>query len=373
MQGIRYRGETAYFHTTFMGYELTERIGPVSPREAAAILAKRKTEILEGVYIPDKKKTSYLLCELLDEYYDKKLIHIKSAETRKYYLKALDSHLGSLSVDALTVSDVEQYQRNRLCEHRTIKCKDGDKQGKKITENTVNHETNELMMALDWAVTNRLIKYNPIKALRKLKEPDPQRIQLDEGKEDGDEWQKLYNAIGERHRLTNKLTSRGIKNRLKFLIQYKTGMRISEVNQLQWNWIDLFKLTISLPGQVTKNGKPRTIPIDRDLSQAIADFPKTHDVWMFYNKQTGSHEVSSYRAINNAVTRAGLSDSITSHALRRTRATIWDGIDERASCEALGHTGRDGQKTHRQHYSILTDDRMNSLRGENINKEEKVG
>ena len=49
---------------------------------------------------------------------------------------------------------------------------------------------------------------------------------------------------------------------------------------------------------------------------------------------------------------------MTSHALRRTRGTIWDNIDERASMEVLGHSD---DKVHRKHYTIVSEERIRAL------------
>lgn len=58
---------------------------------------------------------------------------------------------------------------------------------------------------------------------------------------------------------------------------------------------------------------------------------------------------------------AGLSDrGYTPYALRRTRTTIWDSIDEGAARFATGHTPQDA---HGKHYVRMTDQRLFTLVG----------
>jgi integrase len=45
------------------------------------------------------------------------------------------------------------------------------------------------------------------------------------------------------------------------LLLYTTGVRTGEAKQIQWEHVDLDAHEIRLPGSVTKNGKPRTLPL----------------------------------------------------------------------------------------------------------------
>jgi integrase len=360
--GLRLRGDVYYADTRANGIRISQRIGKVSESAAKAILSKLISDAFKNEHFPKKNIDDQLLRSILNDYGKKKLFFTKSFETRYYLLKPLDRLLGFKTASELRISDVEEYRRTRLKERKKINGKEIDQL---VSISTVNHEVKELLIALRWAVRERLIEFNPIAGIEHLKEPDPEKIMLDGGNESGDDWIRLYNAIGERDRWRGRLTLRGKKNRLKFLIQYKTGMRIGEVNQIEHSWIDQINMRIHIPAEKTKSQKPRSIPIDIELIQAITEYrsaiaksPLLHDKYLFYNPRTGTHEQRSFKAFRNAVKRAGLSSNITSHALRRTRGTIWDGIDERASMEVLGHSDK---KVHRKHYTKVTEDRINNL------------
>jgi integrase len=45
------------------------------------------------------------------------------------------------------------------------------------------------------------------------------------------------------------------------LLLYTTGVRTGEAKQIQWEHVDLAAREIRLPGSITKNGKPRTLPL----------------------------------------------------------------------------------------------------------------
>lgn len=363
ISGLRFKGEVYYADTTANGIRICERIGRVSEQKAKAILSKLISDAFEGKHFTKKTNTGLTVKSVCTEYCTKKLEYVKSKATRLYLFIPLDRLLGNRIVKDLRISDVEEYRRTRLSEKKKVNGKEIDKL---ISISTVNHEVKELLIALQWAVKERLIEYNPIAGIDHLKEPAPAKVMLDKGKEWGAEWIKLYNAIGERERYHGALTIRGKKDRLRFLIQYKTGMRIGEVNAIQHSWVDSFTMNIRLLADATKAQKTRTIPIDLETIQAIADYRAdcvgknwANDTYLFYNPRTKTHDKTSYHAFNNAVERAGLSGSgITSHALRRTRGTIWDGIDERASMEVLGHSDT---KVHRKHYTEVTEDRVRAL------------
>lgn len=361
--GLRLRGDVYYADTRVKGIRLSQRIGKVNESTAKAILAKLISDVWKDEYFPKKVENLSTVYDICNKYYEEKLIFKKSKDTRKYLFMPITRLLGDKIAKDLRISEVEEYQRIRQSEKKKIIGKEIDKL---VSAPTVNHEVKELLTALRWAVKNRLLDYNPIEGITHLKEPEPAKIMLDEGVEFGDDWRRLYNAIGEKNYFSGKLTIRGKKTKLKFLMQYKTGMRIGEINQMQHSWIDQIAMKINLPGDVTKSAKSRIIPIDMELIQAINDYksdcantPLSNDKYLFYNQISKTHDKRSDRAFNSAVERAGLKGrGITSHALRRTRGTIWDSIDERASMEVLGHSDF---AVHRKHYTKVTEDRIRKL------------
>ncbi len=53
--------------------------------------------------------------------------------------------------------------------------------------------------------------------------------------------------------------------RSAFVLAYRTGIRVYELRRLRWRNVDLAKRIVTLPGEITKTGKPRTVHIPSDL------------------------------------------------------------------------------------------------------------
>jgi integrase len=213
-------------------------------------------------------------------------------------------------------------------------------------------------MALNWAVKDRLIAYNPILSVLPLKEQAPKKVMLDDGTENGPEWQKLYNAAATPTRGKLKKNFKNQQSKLQQLIflQYKTGMRQSEVCGLRWSYVDLIAKVIRLPASATKNGLPRVIPLYDEVVQMLSEISKEHEN-VFWGR--GDRPLLSYeKAFCRAVEDAGLPKSITTHALRRTRLQIWDRVSIDLSCSAGGHQDK---RVHQKHYTEAKPDMLQAL------------
>lgn len=347
VKGCRLRGENYFLDKVVRGVHLTECVGP-DPQIAAAILAKRLSEVWDGAYFPTRRESSLTVTHILSTYWDERLQFKTSGINRKYHLTRLRTEFGSVPVMDLTVSMIEKFCRKRLSERRVIRYRkeNGDwaeKLGKQITPRTVNAELNELNAAIQWAVKNRILKYNPIAAMQKVDEPEPAKVMLDNGVENGSDWQRLYNAAS---------------GDLKPIIhcQYLTGMRIGEVLSLRWQWVDMPARIIHLPATSTKTRRSRDIPMSEELIALFMSIQKRID--LVFPKENGDPRKDIGTAFDGAVTRAGWPRGyFTTHALRRTRGQIWDSVDRHLSSKALGHD----EAIHDQHYTRVTSDMLLQL------------
>jgi integrase len=184
-----------------------------------------------------------------------------------------------------------------------------------------------LNIAINWAVDNNRLAKNPIRGYDTVEEPEPARIMLDEGKANGQEWQKLYQAI---HKDKKAL----------FLCLYETAMRPAEVFLMRWEWVNVFAKTITIPAGITKTKKGRVIPISERLWEALKDRPRVSEL-VFPNVDTGKPFNGVAKAFKAACRRSGLAGrGLTPYCLRRTRLTIWNAIDSTAARELGGHAKR---------------------------------
>ena len=132
-------------------------------------------------------------------------------------------------------------------------------------------------------------------------------------------------------------------------------MRIGEVLSLEWLWINQVNKIINLPTEATKSNKSREIPISPALMKLFTNLPKNSN--LVFPAKTGDKRKSIKTAFNNAVRRAGLKN-VTTHVLRKTRATIWASKDDQASKKAIGHSS---DKIHYGHYVKITEERLYRL------------
>src|SRR5205807_8702370 len=52
-----------------------------------------------------------------------------------------------------------------------------------------------------------------------------------------------------------------------FTLAYHYAVRVLELRRLKWRDVDLKKRIVMLPGEITKTGKPRTVPLPLDFDR----------------------------------------------------------------------------------------------------------
>lgn len=98
-----------------------------------------------------------------------------------------------------------------------------------------------------------------------------------------------------------------------------TGARKREVLDAKWEDLDLIRKQWRIP--VTKNGKPRHVPLSDGVLQLLASVPHDDCSWVFSNPKTRKPYVSFFASWNTARTKAGLAD-VRIHDLRHSFASF---------------------------------------------------
>ncbi len=110
---------------------------------------------------------------------------------------------------------------------------------------------------------------------------------------------------------------------------YNTGMRLGEIRLLKWTYLDREKGFIRLPAEVTKERKPKLIPINHNVKEVLTALPRSlHHEFVFTFrgepiKERGGLKKSFKTACKNAEIPCGrnISGGITFHDIRRTVKT----------------------------------------------------
>ena len=127
-----------------------------------------------------------------------------------------------------------------------------------ITDATVNRSMAALRRMFNLAVENELIERADIPSYFPMVKEPKKNLNAIFIK---DEW---YQPLAKT--LTEPLRS-------AFVLCYHTGMRVHEMLRLRWRHVEMAKHMITLPGEITKTGDPRTvfIPGDFGLKPGKAD------------------------------------------------------------------------------------------------------
>jgi integrase len=237
-RGIFRRGKSVFIDFVVHGTRIYENLGPVSVQAARAIMSKLATEAAEGRYGMRSANRSLTVRDVLNCYWEEHLRHLKSGKNARFLLSSLDNRIGGQLVSALKKPDLVEYQRARA--------RDLNRSGGRISPRTVQAEMQMFNLALNHAVDTERLQVNHLSRFCRVEIPEPKKVVLDEGFENGPQWQGLYN---------------GATDHLKpiLLTLYETGMRLGEVLAMRREWwveVDTGLWVIEIPQAGPSVGPP---------------------------------------------------------------------------------------------------------------------
>jgi integrase len=144
---------------------------------------------------------------------------------------------------------------------------------------------NLLNTAVEW----KRIKTNPIKAVKKLKEP-PGRLR--------------YLTLQEINKLMVCCPPPPHPLRPIVVVALTTGMRKGEILSLKWNYIKPDSRFIILP--VTKNNTVRVVPMNNTLLGVLMEIPRESE--FVFESARGKHLGDVKRSFTTACKKAGIED-----------------------------------------------------------------
>ena len=292
-----YKKENRYYiDYYFNGRRVRESAGP-NRQLAFELLHKRKTQIAEREFFPNRMREKILFQDMSKMYYElHSLVNKRSAKSAdKIIIKQLNVFFKDKYLHEISSMMVEQYRSMRKA---------------RVKLSTVNREHQCLRhiftKAIEWGKTIN----NPAKGIKLFRVENIRLRFLDK-----EEIQVLITCCDDR---------------IKPIVMaaLNTGMRRGEIKNLRWKDIDLGRGIIYL--LQTKSGKPREIPINGILRKLLEWLPR---------KEEKVFDTSNLRKLyEKAVTDAKLED-VNFHTLRHTFAShlVMAGIDLTTVKELLGH------------------------------------
>lgn len=279
---------------------------------ALGIESKLRTELIEGKYFDkyegERKTFKDLMDRFTKEHAPKVSLNMQGSYTTSS--KHLLSFFCNSMLSAITPKMINDYKVSRKS------------QGKKPA--TINKELAMLQKAFSLAVKQwEWIKENPCLKIPKERESNQRDRWLS-----GDEEKRLVENAPQ-----------WLRDVIVFDLH--TGLRQDELLSLTWDKVDLFRRTIII--QESKNGKPRTIPLNQIALNILIEKAKIRSLRSNFvfpgNKSTKRDRSNLRKGFDNAREMADI-QNFRFHDLRHTFATrlAQKGVDLYKISKLLGHS-----------------------------------
>lgn len=299
----------------------------------------------------DNKSIVDYITEFLEHAEIDKNQSIKTVINYQHYLMRFIDFAGLIKPHEITLPVIQKYRLylNRL----------NDKHGLPLSKKTQSYHIIALRAFLKYLGKMDIPSLSPEKIeVGKLEQSIVEFL-------DQDELKLLFKTID-----TTK--KQGIRDKAIVELLYSTGLRVSELVNLNRDQVDLERQEFTVRG---KGSKVRLVFISDKAKKAVENYLAIReDTWkplfISYSRprdkgiqSTGEHKritaLSIQNMIRSTAIKAGIHKHVTPHTLRHSFATnlLQNGADLRAVQEFLGHASI----TTTQIYTHLTDNRLKDI------------
>jgi integrase len=323
---INYRLPAGKQRRELVGCSITEARDADGKRR----VQKRENRIFD--MLPDSKVT---FDELIDWYLGlQSVAGLSSARRIRSALNNIRATLGDIQARHIKPLDLENYQIER------------EQQGAAFA--TIDMEISIAGTMINKAFDNDMLDGRVLKAFRSVK-------------------RKLKPGSNARSRLISVVEYLKIiteaPHHLKGIVitAYNSGMRMGEILGLRWSFVDRDNSFFRLPPELTKEDKPKNIPINHHVKKVLNNTLRAvHHDFVFSYRGNSFSEGGIKRSFKTACKSSGVPygrktpDGITFHDFRRTFKTsmLTAGVDKVFRDALVGHSlkGMDA------HYLVLSDE-----------------
>jgi integrase len=317
------------------GKQRKEYVG-YSVQEAKDADGKRKGQKREGRIWDMLPGADTTFQELADWYLDLRSVKkLSSYRNIKSHLVAFLQEFGARSARSLKLEDLENYQDMR------------EEAG--LAPGTIDMELRLAQGVVKKAYYNDMVDDRGLKAFRKVNWKVKKGANARERTASVDEYLRiLENASPHIEAMVT--------------VAYNTGMRHGELKGLRWSHIDRKNWFFRLPAELTKERKPRNVPINKYVKEALTALPRPmhHDFLFTFKGEPITRQITY--AFRRACERAGITYGMKAkgglrfHDLRASFKTnmLEAGVDKALRDKLVGHSfeGMD------RYYLRLKDDHL---------------
>ena len=257
-----------------------------------------------------------------------------SDKTLKAYKIDLNQFLQFKNIDKLTINKIDKHILKQYIQYLFEQ---------NLKEKTIKRKLATLKAFFNYLEFDEQIIVNPFRKIKvNIKEPKrlPKTLTIREIKKLLSFVYKLKNSINQ-ETYTYKATLRDL---LILELLFATGMRVSEISNLNLEDIDLKSNTVRIIG---KGDKERTIHIcDNEIKMILKEYLKLFHTnrkkpYLFINRLDGKISEQSIRfMVKKYQQLVGIEKHITPHMFRHSFATMLleEGVDIRYIQHILGHS-----------------------------------
>ncbi|MEM4721767.1 MAG: tyrosine-type recombinase/integrase [Candidatus Methanomethylicaceae archaeon] len=320
--GLYRRGQTWWMSFTYRGKQYRKSTETSDRKLARRIYDKVRGELAEGKWferLPGEEKTFREMMEKYLTEYASKRVSFKSFQG---YVKKPVAYLGDYTLTEITPRIVNEFKVRRLSEG--------------VKPATVNRELAVMKKAFNLALKEwEWVRENPVV-----------RVSMEKEDNKRDRWL----TYEEEEKVLSACPS-WLRELVVFSLN--TGFRLSEVLNLTWEGVDLFRRTITV--FKTKNKENRTIPMSATVFEMLKEKAKVRSVrtsLVFYNESHSPYlKTSVDHAFKKVLNRVGIKN-FRFHDLRHTFATrlIQAGVDFYKVQKLLGHKSPQMTMRYAHHY-----------------------
>jgi integrase len=303
------------------GRRKRERIGP-DKRLAETVHRKRKVEIAEGKFLDKRRPITTNFDVLAREFLTYAQANKRSWRRDEVSIRILTAVFGGKLLTEISPDAIERYKASRMASTSA--------RGGPPRPATINRELACLKTMFNLAAKGILHlpggvpPENPIRAVKFLDEKNIRDRVLS-----AEEFQRMVDASPDYLKPV-------------LICAYYTGMRKGEILRLTWDRVDLKAGFIRLKDMDTKTGQGRSIPIGRELLEALQHLPIVLDPqgtrMPYVFTRHGQPIKSMWDAFASICRRLGLGD-FRFHDLRHTAVTNLrrSGVDALTAMKITGH------------------------------------